>query len=427
MKLNKNRIIVSALGLVIGASLAGSVSGTIAWYQYSTRANVSYIGQSGGISSNLHMRFVSEANNPDAWRTRITADELNLQLGTGMDIVPMTFGALGKDDALPMDNAQTPAPLGYVQPDVGVGDMTKWDRATNRNYAQFQLQIRNINREGAAAANDEQDVFISKLVIQKDLQNPQGKQDISNALRVHIKSEYGNTVKNRLISNLGQDTATSGKLDIDGDGKNDQAYPEGDDFGFGYDNQGNRHVLSDVIYGDDNNANTEEIQKSYANTYDPEFGGVKFTAEDIALANALHGKTVDECWKVEPVDNSDPADGDYDDEGDVQGVRYTQAELDEIDLAYGKTTDDWKVEPADPSLVYSENNKLYDDEDKAAPAASKSIGKTVAGDASYLTVTITIWVEGWQKLDGSAIWDASKYIDSKFNVGIQFAVQDRQA
>ena len=144
MKLNKNKIIVSALALAIGGSLAGSVGSTIAWYQYSTRANVAYVGEASGVSSNLQMRFVSEAANANAWRTRITWQEMNNELGANMSIVPMTFGALGKDAALP--------DKGYVQPAPGVGDMTKWKEATDRNYAQFQLQIRNINREGAEAA-----------------------------------------------------------------------------------------------------------------------------------------------------------------------------------------------------------------------------------------------------------------------------------
>ena len=388
--LSKNKIIVSALALCVGASLAGSISGTIAWYQYSTRTNVSFIGKASGISSNLQMRFVSEASkaNPDSyWRTRITWQEMNAELGN-LNVVPVTFGAMEKDDALPTQ--------GYVQPLVGVSDMTKWGKATNKNYAQFKLQLRNINHEGAADANDAQDVYLSKLLIQEDANNG-AKKDLSDAIRVHVSSNDGSAVKNRLISNKGQDVETKGKLDIDGDGRLDQAYPdENDEFGFGYlrDNSGSfildsssnptRVGLTDVIYGDDGDNTTDEIQKSYAATYDPNFGGIKYTEDEIN--NAQEG-----------------------------------------DDAYDKTTDDWKVEPASPALVYPDGNVLYDDGTKTAePAAGKVVGTTLVGDAAYLEVTVTIWVEGWQKLDGNAIWDAAKYIDSSFNVGIQFAVQDRQ-
>lgn len=345
--LNKNKIIVSALALAIGGSLAGSVGSTIAWYQYSTRANVSYIGEASGISSNLQMRFKSESADEEAWRTRITWDEMDAELHNGgfaEKLVPMTFGKLNKDDPLPAK--------GYTQPAPGVSDMTKWIEATEKNYAQFTLQLRNINREGATAANDAQDVYLSKLVLQKDLKTPTGKEDISNALRVHISSVAGSTTKNKLISKLGGDTKTSGKLDIDGDGDLDQAYPEDDEFGFGYD--GDNHVaLEDVIYGDQNNDKVaNETQASYSASYQS------------SDANAF--------------------------------------------------------------LVYSENNILYNDQTKSVLENAKSIGQTLEGSSGYLEVTITIWLEGWQEFNDNAIWDATKYVDSKFDVGIQFAIQDRQ-
>ena len=55
---------------------------------------------------------------------------------------------------------------------------------------------------------------------------------------------------------------------------------------------------------------------------------------------------------------------------------------------------------------------------------SKSIGITGLEKEDVLNVIITIWIEGWQELDGDAIWNEVDYIGSKFNVGIQFAVQD---
>lgn len=346
MKLNKNKIIVSALALAIGGSLAGSVGSTIAWYQYSTRANVSFLGQASGVSSNLQMRFASEASDPTAWRTRITYTDLQNEIGN-FKPVPMTFGALGKDVALPDAG-------GYFQPALGFGSMAKWGKAeANKHYAQFELQLRNINREGDTAANDAQDVYLSNLLIQEDAKNGATKEDLSDAIRVHIKATDGTNTVNRLISKNGGNTNTSGKLDIDGDGEIDEAYPEGDEFGFGYTGD-NRNQLSDVLYGDENtNGVADEVQTAYV-------------------------------------------------------------------ASYSSTA-------TNPALVYSEDNVLYDDETKAAdPVATKAIGKTVASESNFLTVTVTIWVEGWQEFNGDAIWDASDYVNSQFNVGIQFAVQHRQ-
>ena len=392
--LSKNKIIVSALALAIGASLAGSVSGTIAWYQYSTRANVSFIGQSGGFSGNLQMRFVDEADDDNAWRTRITWQEMNDNLlanGYALQgkVVPMTFGRLAKDSALPNK--------AYTQPIPGVADMTKWGEAKKENYAQFKLQLRYNERDGQLdnnvdAKNVAEYVYLTKLLIQEDANNGT-KGDLSDAIRVHISTTDGSQTKNKLISNPGREMATKGTLDIDGDGLPDKGYLN-DEFGLDYVRDSNGSIiyddsnnptrigLEDIIYGDDGDDSTDEVQTSYK-------------------ANATDANS---------------------------GTHYTQEEIDAAQLgddAYGKTTSDWKIYPVDPALVYSENNKLYDESDKGStPQSAKAIGTTLESESNYLTVTVTIWVEGWQPLEGSAIWDA-KYIKSSFNVGIQFAVQDK--
>lgn len=394
--LSKNKIIVSALALCIGASLAGSVSGTIAWYQYSTRANVSFIGKSGGFSGNLQMRFVGETD--DDWRTRITWEEMNTYLGNqgyAEKVIPMTYGALDKDDALPAN--------AYTQPLPGVAKMQSWKKADKKNYAQFKLELRYNERDGVEEGNPavddknvEKDVFLSKLLIQQDADNGQ-KGDISDAVRVHISASSGNSAKNRLISKQGKEMATSGKLDMDGDGDNDQAYQdENDEFGFNYvrDNSGSiiydnssnptRVDLTDVVYGEDENGEVGKVQKSYKAEATDAVEGVKYTSEEIAAAQ-------------------------------------------EGDPAHGKTVNDWKTEPVYPAIVYSKNNELFNDSSTVyAPDPGRAIGKTVASESNYLQVTVTIWVEGWQKFDNAetAIWKA-KYIDAKFNVGIQFAVQDK--
>ena len=443
MKLNKNKIIVSALALGIAGSLVGSVGSTIAWYQYSTRANVSYIGQASGFSSNLQMRFAGE--NDDAWRTRITWQEMNTKLGNNMNIVPMTFGALDKDGGLPED--------GYVQPAPGVGNMAKWTKATNRNYAQFKLELRNVDRNGDAVQDSIEDVYISKLLIQEDASNAaNNKHDLSDAIRVHISTSHKEeriineqpqlvdvVLKNKLISNKGETIATHGSLDIDGDNRPDRAYPENDEWGFSYTDDAYRIVT----YG-------SGYQSSYVN--DKDFtAGTKWEADELTAAAtvaAAYGKTIDD-WKVEPVvgvhwtqeeldaaQEGDPAYGKTLDDWKVEpvvGVHWTQAEIDLAEATHGKTVDDFKVDPKHPAVVGSDGNKLTkldydDDDDEQTPNLSKSIGKTTDGANGYLTVTVTIWVEGWQKFDNgaTAIWDAVKYIDSKFNIGIQFAVQDRQ-
>ena len=380
--LNKNKIIVSALALAIGGSLAGSVSGTVAWYQYSTRANVAFIHEAGGFSGNLQMRFASESENEHAWRTQITYDQLNAELsntGYATKIVPMTYGALDKDGALPAD--------GYTQPLAGQADMAKWVKADKANYAQFNLQVRYQERTNGNEANASKPVYITKMVIQEDAKSrAEGKGDLTDAVRVHISTNDGTTVKNKLVSAKGKEIETKGKLDLDGDGQPDKAYLHGDEFGFSYtdDTYTEHYQLEEIVYGDDGDDSKRDVQSSYNITYAKEESGVHYTQEEIDAAQ-------------------------------------------ESDPAHGKTTDDWKVDPVNQLVVYSDNNVLYDNADKdEQPKLQRVIGQTVASETSYLNITVTIWIEGWQKLNDSAIWTPD-YIKSMFNVGIQFGVQDASA
>ena len=54
MKINK-KVMVTTLALAMGAALAGSISGSVAWYQYSTRASAQLTGTSVGTSRNLQI------------------------------------------------------------------------------------------------------------------------------------------------------------------------------------------------------------------------------------------------------------------------------------------------------------------------------------------------------------------------------------
>ena len=94
---------------------------------------------------------------------------------------------------------------------------------------------------------------------------------------------------------------------------------------------------------------------------DTETEGVKYTQEEIDAAQEAYGKTTDD-WKVESVEGvkytqeeieaaqeGDEAYGKTTDDWKVEpveGVKYTQEEIDAAQAAYGKTTDDWKVEPS---------------------------------------------------------------------------------
>jgi hypothetical protein len=85
------------------------------------------------------------------------------------------------------------------------------------------------------------------------------------------------------------------------------------------------------------------------------------------------------------------------------------------------------------TLTYGDadsKEEAYDIDDvKAADTNGALTGGTAVGtitSGSTLTVNVTIWLEGWQKLgtsgSESALWDATKYVGALFDVGMTFAV-----
>lgn len=317
--MKKNRIIIPALSLLVGITLAGSISGTIAWYQYTTRANALYLGVAGGTSGNLQVRL-----NGGEWLTRLTKNDIANYL-TGVNeatkVQPITSGNMEKDKALP-ENL-------YKNPIVGRGEYSKWEKADKTNYISLPLQLRYVQNDGSGDIHLAKEIYLSDLKISSSDSNVANhKKDLSDAIRFHVATDDGVVQKNFLISKNGGSIATNGKLDLNGDGEIDQAYVN-DKYGFGDNNQ-----LEDIVYG---------------------YG------EQIAYAAKVDG-------------------------GILAGTNDQDMKLDNLEL----------------------------------DGVSKSIGKTIASNDSFLQVKVSIWVEGWQQFDNSPIWDVN-YIDSQFDVGFEFA------
>lgn len=309
---NSNRILISTMVFAIGAALAGSVSGTIAWYQYSTRAKVQYRGTSFGTTGNLKIRISGKTK----WETVLTKDDVAnylIQEGQANHLEPITTGPLAKDAALP-----NPV-IFYKNPHYRVGPYNKWVKADKTNYVSIPLEMCFTSNEEDEAAYSPEKVYMTDLTIKKD---KEATEDISNAVRVHISGD-----QNFLVSKNGETVVTHANLDLNDDGEPDTAYPEADIYGF--DSETTEEIVN---YG-----GTEGEQTSY-------------TVDDLVV-------------------DSDP-----------DTMKFTNA------------TD------------------------------AKCIGSTVASKTSYLNVNVTIWVEGWEKLENNeSLWDV-KYIDQLFDVGIQFGV-----
>ena len=391
MPINKTKFIVAALITCSTAALVGSVSSTIAWYQYSTRVSAVYLGASAGSKGNLKIRI----KGTDNWINDLTYKDVDEYLSVqnkGQLVMPITSGPMSADDAIKTnDNGEM---VFYQNPDGGVPvervdyDNQSWKAADDSMYVSIPLELSFQKEDTDDLSYLEKNVYISDLLIQSDWKNNQeSKEDLSSAVRVHISSYQSNdqsqnhsdTAINRLISKDGGTVLTEGYLDLDGDGDLDEyvsSGPSGANYHFGDEDETNRHYTA---YG-------QGTQTSYCNKIDIQNGSYE----------TLQGETVNE--KVYPM----------------------------------------VVDSISETNILKEESFEYVKEGDTNPT-SKCIGKTVAfndmANEAYLNVVMTIWIEGWEPLPSpttsnpdakSPIWNPSDYIGSMFDVGITFAVQTEQ-
>ena len=411
MKTRFTKIVVPTLAIAIGAAIVGSISGTVAWYQYSTRVSTAYLGTSAGTAGNLKLRI----KGTDNWLNSLTKEDIKAYLqveNIGQNIVPITAGNMSADAAIAMYDASanpgtTPAemkPRFFKNPIRGYDERVDyssaaWLKADSSMYVQIPLQVAFIEYDGVEKGEEdkeylEKDVYISDLLIQEDYKNnadPENlKKDLSSAIRVHVSSfrdddesaNHAESAFDRLISKDGGTILTEGHLDLDGDDRDD-TYIDSNDRGAQYGFGDSASIVANtkkVIYG-------EGVQVAYSAKDEVTNGSYKALDAQEATAEKVYPAV------VKSVGNS--------------------TVLDENDFEYTK--------------------------ESASGTTSKCIGRTIGYDKTkdnweqdYLNITLTIWLEGWQTLSNptpadanavSSIWNAADYIGSQFDVGIQFATQ----
>lgn len=311
MKINK-KLIVATLSTALGLGIVGSITGTVAWYQYSTKGMVSLIGNH--VSESGILQITTTPADASSWKKDLVTADVT---GTfdASKFVPVTFGEVAKDAALP---AQA-----YLNPLYGVKEMNQWKQATaNTHYLQYDIYLRAQQYDNHGdLVNVEKDIYISDMV----LNDVSGSKPIAKAVRVHIAVDGGD---NFLIAKDETSVITHGKLDLDNNGTND---PE---IGYQWDDT----LAAEVDYG---------------------------LNEAVGATNELESYTLAQIVN----------------ERDTEGF----------------ITDD----------------------------ADKLICTTTGAGEDPVKLTITVWVEGWQKLGSptpSAIWDYAKQGEAGFNLGITFDV-----
>ena len=222
MKFNK-KIIVASLSTVMGLSIVGAITGTVAWYQYSTRSTVSLVGTSTGNSGLLQISKTGAAN---SWVTNLDGSDTGSTNNNKLS--PVTFGALKADGSLESD--------AFTLPEYGKAGYSDWLKATKgKQYLQYDIYLRSVkiktNGDEELVARD---VYLSDITIADA--DPTDDRDASGALRVHLDVDGGQKI---LISKDGTtNLPLFGKLDLDGD-------TEPDTVPYVFD----EHYGEEIIYG----------------------------------------------------------------------------------------------------------------------------------------------------------------------------------
>lgn len=222
MKMTR-KLVITSLALLTGAAVAGSVTSTVAWFQYAVRAQVAYTGTTSHCSKMLRI----SADNGSTWGNDLNLNDLNTN-----KFSPITTGAQLKNAALP-DHF-------YGQPNYRQGAYSNWFTASTDSYAQFTILVKVNDVDGAATPTQlVNDVYLTDVTIQDATTG--GAPDLSDALRVHIATSDS---KYFLFAKSDTSTAVGGKLDINNDNK--------------YDTAGYEWDSTPIIYGEEN-----AVQTSY--------------------------------------------------------------------------------------------------------------------------------------------------------------------
>lgn len=248
-KMKKRRIIIPALATLAVASMLGSLAGTVAWYQYSTRATASIAGTDASTYGNLQLAFgyfkeetdgqdqfgfksdnITDPSDKTIWKTDAGTDELasyissyrKTELGVQenanvQEFKPVT-AKLNDDGSIEKF---------YSHPVYQYNKLDSWNEASVTDYITFPLTLRLASN---TTAENGYPVYLQDLRLQST------DSLLSKALRVEYSSQAfvkdsndgskfvkDGTVTNVLLSEEGGKTYTYGPLDLNGDGVFDSA------------------------------------------------------------------------------------------------------------------------------------------------------------------------------------------------------------
>ena len=252
MKISNKKIIVSTLALAMGAALAGSISGSVAWYQYSTRAAAQFKGTSIGTTGNLQVKM--------EYGTHVSG------YSTYVD------NSAAPDQFKPMSASGTTAgSLTYYRAPVArQAQLPEYGSTEQKDYVEYTLSFQFLEDGSPIQKN----VYLTYFAIE----NAGSANDISSAVRVEIigtnkfflskvaADDTSTTTVNEL------QTITHGELDLDPEGlpgynKPDTLFWKLDDSD--YDSTANPTNAIDYINGSSQSYTTQAHSAALNTSTDP--------------------------------------------------------------------------------------------------------------------------------------------------------------
>ncbi len=259
----KRNVLICSMSLLAILSATGAISGTIAWYQYSTKSNAYAVVTDGSCTKNLQMYIgdSSDTVSEDDWKSDFVFKDIatyikeNTEITSPGDIKPVS-NYVTKDDGA----------LSGVTKDSKLGDFYSMPRyqdvrlakADASEYVQFPLTFRMYDVKNKGYSSTSHDLYLENIVIssKKDV-DENDKNDYSklaDAVRVHFSSKIDEDDTNTLVSIQGQEINDFGNLDLNGDDKYDKPLgtyefsDETDDLIYGVDGaKETSYSISDMI------------------------------------------------------------------------------------------------------------------------------------------------------------------------------------
>ena len=234
-KFNPTKLLFGFLGIATFASLAGTISGTLAWYAYSARATLSYTGTSIEKTAQLQIGVCSPVAIDYASSDKIAKDEsisdsthhyYFAPVGSGLTsmvlnkyleangfatnyLIPVTSGSYVRGDSFSLNRA----------PNVDTNILDNSDPAPNNYFAYFQFVFRITKSLTSITTEyvDDQELWLTDSEAHASYAN---NGNVFKAIRIFVDrpSTYENDfIFNPTAASAGQ-TKVGGLLDIGGDG-----------------------------------------------------------------------------------------------------------------------------------------------------------------------------------------------------------------